>query len=291
METLEIHTQLQEKWMIFWWALGIGLLIFISAWRRGLFKPCQASSLLVIRGIDVLKGFGFFLFAELLLVPALAEVGLTLAGYDLAHLTLSPETKGWLNFLVILGGFVGVLFVYLSLTSLQRRYLWQQNSLPWYHHIKVGIVVWVISYPFVMAFSQLISIGIWHLFHHPFIEQTAVQNIRQTLVNPWVFGLMAFAVVILVPFTEEFLFRGLLQSWLKHKLNHTAAAIVLSSCLFTGFHYSSSQGVGNIELLSSLFMLSCILGLIYERQRSLWAPIGLHGFFNLISLLLIVKEP
>lgn len=288
-ETIDIH--IQEKLTIFFWALGIGLLMLKVAWHQGLFKPFHTSPLPVIRGIDVLKGFALFLFIEILLIPAIASLIFSLNGENLKTIALTPTIKAWINFWIIVGGFVAVLLAYLELTPIQRRQLWRQTNLPWYHSIGVGIATWFVSYPLVLAFSQIISLLIWSLFHQPFIEQVAVQQVRQSLSNPFLFGLMAFAVVILVPLTEEFLFRGLLQSWLKHKLHQTTIAIVLSSFLFTGFHYSGTQGLANIELLSSLFLLSCVLGFIYERQRSLLAPVALHGFFNLMSLILIFQDP
>lgn len=291
-ETIEIQTQLQEKWLIFWWALGIGLLAVGIAGRQGLFQPFHVSSIPRIRGIDVLKGFGFFLFTELLLIPTFISLILAfMAKEDLEHFThLNQQARSWLNLLIILGGFGAVFLAYLQLTRIQRQQLWQQTSIPWYKHLGVGIGVWFVCYPLVLAFSQILSIATWHLFHHSFTEQIAVQHLRKIWTDPLLFSMTALAVITLVPITEEFLFRGLLQSWLKHKFHHPLAAILVSSLIFALFHYSSSQGITNIELLSSLFILSCVLGFIYERQRSLWASIGLHSFFNFMSLLMLVKE-
>ena len=290
-ETVDIQVQLQEKWLILWWSLGIGLLALGVSGRQGLFKPFHSSPLPQIGGIDVLKGFVFFLFIELFLLPTFIGLVLMIGGMDPKRfLELSPQAKGWLNLLVILGGFGGVSLAYLGLTGVQRQQLWRQTSVSWYHNVGIGIAAWFVSYPLVLAFSQATSLAAWHLFHHSFIEQAAVQHLRSTLTDPLLFGAMAFAVVTIVPLTEEVLFRGLLQSWLKSKF-HPAAAIGVSSLIFAIFHYSSDQGVANIELLSSLFLLSCMLGYIYERQRSLWAPVGLHSFFNFISLLMISKDP
>lgn len=290
-EVISIQEQLQEKWLVFWWSLAVGLGIISLAWRQGFFIPLKANPLPYIRGIDVLKGFGFFLFAELLLVPALVVLVFNLGGENLysSHF-LTLQMRGWLNLLIILGGFGAVLIVYFELTATQRRQLWWQTETSWYVHIGTGIIAWFVSYPLVLAFSQGLSLVLWHIFHHPFIEQVAVQHVRHILANPLLFGLTALAIVTLVPVTEEFLFRGLLQTWLKHKFHHTWAAIALSSLVFALFHYSTQQGVTNIELLSSLFLLSCMLGYIYERQRSLWASVGLHGFFNLMSLLMIFQD-
>jgi uncharacterized protein len=291
-ETIDIQVQLHEKWLIFWWALGIGLVALGIAYRQGLFKPFQATYHPAIKGMDVLKGFVFFLFIELFLIPTIIGVILTFKGENLDHLFhLNQQVKGWLNLSIILGGFAGVSLVYLQLTKGQRQQLWQQTSSTWVHNIGVGIAAWFVSYPLVLAFSQIISLAAWHFFHHSFTEQVVVQHMRQSLADPLLFGSTAVAIVTIVPFTEELLFRGFLQTWLKRKFHHPVGAILLSSLIFAAFHYSSAQGLTNIELLSSLFLLSCMLGYIYERQRSLWAPIGLHSFFNLMSLLMIYKEP
>jgi membrane protease YdiL (CAAX protease family) len=290
-EIADIQEHLHEKWLIFWYALGVSLWVLAIAWRRGFFKPFQASSYPIIRGVDVLKGFGCFLFAEILLLPALIGLFFLISGMDFTEtMHLHPQIKGWMNLLIILGGFIGVSVAYLELKPMQRQQLWYQTDTPWYIHIGMGIVAWVISYPMVLALSEGVSLTVWHFFHHSFVEQVAVQNVRHVKESPLLFGLTSFSIVTLVPLTEEFLFRGLLQSWFKQKFHNTTVAVVCASFIFALFHFSKKHGITNIELLSSLFLLSCMLGYIYERQRSLWASVGLHGFFNFMSLLMISQE-
>jgi uncharacterized protein len=67
-------------------------------------------------------------------------------------------------------------------------------------------------------------------------------------------------------------------------------SILLASLIFAFFHFSYSQGIDNIEVITSLFVFSCFLGFVYERQQSLWASVGLHALFNAISVVLIVLE-
>lgn len=286
----EIQVQLREKWIIFGWSAGIGLLALWIAWKRGFFKPFQSSPYPIIRGVDVLRGFAFFLITELFLIPTLIGLVLTFSGKNPDLSSLSQQAKSLFNLSIIVGGFGGVSLAYFFLTPVQRAQLWQQTGEPWTHQIGVGIAAWFVSYPVVLAMSQILSIITWHLFHRPLVEQVAVKSLRKAAANPLIFGWTALAVVTIVPLMEEFLFRGLLQSWLKRTLRNVPAAIGLSSLIFAFFHFSISQGVTNIELLTSLFILSCVLGYIYERQRSLWAPIGLHGFFNFMSLLMIFQE-
>lgn len=286
-ETLD----LQQKWVIFFWALGFGTFSFSIAYFYGFFKTFKPDLLPFIKGIDVLRGFGFFIIAEVLLIPFLIGLILTLMGEDpKTYTNRYLNAQAWFHILIVWGGFFAISLAYLGLSKLQRQQLWNQSSVRWYQNIGFGIMSWFVSFPLVIAFNQFISIITWYIFQHPFVEQIVVQNLRQILSDPFLFGLTAISVITVVPVTEEFLFRGLLQTWLKQKFHYSSFAIVGSSVIFACFHYSSAQGITNIELLTSLFILSCILGFIYERQRSLWAPVGLHGFFNLCSLLMILGE-
>ena len=88
-------------------------------------------------------------------------------------------------------------------------------------------------------------------------------------------------IVIAAPCIEEFLFRGCLQSFLKQYMS-TKGAILFSSLCFSLFHFSLSQGLGNISLCASLFVFALFLGFIYETG-SLFASVGLHMTFNIVS--------
>jgi len=237
----------------------------------------------------VLKGFGLFMFVELLLIPILLGIVFFLTAEKVEPNPLDQQTKLWINLAIILGAFGAILFAYLELTVEQRQQLWGETITPWYIHMGMGVFAWLVSYPVVVALSEGLSLIVWHVFHHPFTEQRAVQNIRQAMDHPILFGLTAFSLITLVPLTEEFLFRALLQTWLRRKLHHPLTAMSLSSLVFTLFHYSSDQGISNIELLTSLFLLSCMLGYLYERQRSLWASVALHSFFNFMTLMMILS--
>lgn len=290
-EITDIQELINQKWVIFGFALSIGVWALVIAWWRGFFIPLSSSSYPSIRGMDVLKGFAFFLFAEILFIPALIGLIFLAWGTDLDKaLDLYPSLKGWMNLLIILGGFLGIGCAYFGMTFAQRKGLWHQTSTPTWMHIGIGVVAWFISYPIVLAFNEGVSLALWHLFHQPFVEQVAVQNVRNVLTTPALFGFTALSIITIVPLTEEFLFRALLQSWLKEKIGKPFVAIVGSSIVFAVFHYSNSHGMTNIELLTSLFLLSCMLGYLYERQKSLWAPIALHSFFNFMSLLMIYRD-
>ena len=151
----------------------------------------------------------------------------------------------------------------------------------------MGSLTWVIAYPWIVVVGQLLAVLIAFIYSGPLPDQVAVKHLKDLSQHPILFSLTALAVFSLVPMIEELLFRGFLQSWLKNKMNRFQA-IILTSLIFASFHFSSSQGIENIEFVFSLFLLSCFLGFIKERQQSLWASIGLHSTFNFISILMII---
>ena len=114
-----------------------------------------------------------------------------------------------------------------------------------------------------------------------------MQSLKKMEGNSWLYLTTASSIITVIPITEEILFRGFLQSWLKRRFQSHWIGIIIASLIFAFFHFSFAQGLTNIELLGSLFFLSCAIGISYEKQQSLWTPIAFHSIFNLTSLVLI----
>lgn len=152
-----------------------------------------------------------------------------------------------------------------------------------------GILTLPICYPIVLSVSQILGILVLLFFTGPRGDQVAVLLLKTSQSSLWLFSSMLLTIILIVPFIEELLFRGFLQVWLIGKVG-TNLAIILTSLIFALFHYSSSQGVYNVEIIGSLFVLSCFLGYNVLRFKSLWASIGLHAFFNFTSVLMILND-
>ena len=149
----------------------------------------------------------------------------------------------------------------------------------------IGIAAWAISFPSLLFASQLLDLSIYALSHVKELpDQTAVHFLRMTMNQPLSFLFNILSIVILAPFVEELMFRGFLQTYIR-KFFLPKAAITLSSICFACFHFSPEQGLGNITIIGSLFILALFLGFVYERQNSLLASISLHATFNGLSIL------
>ena len=265
--------------------LTLQAVVIHLVWRFRFFRPLQSEPVATIRGVQVLMGFGCYLIFQIMLVPFLVNLILrSFFNSPFSFIKTDIEAQGWLQVGIVLGGIGAVAAVSYVLTSVQRKQLWNGANRSWIKHIGMGVLAWLISAPFILTLHEGLVFLLQVFFHHANIEQVVVQNMRQFLQFPFLFALLALSVSIFVPITEEFLFRGLLQSWLKKKLHSSTAAILIASALFASFHYSTLLGISNIALLSSLYLFSCMLGYIFERENSLWASIGLHGVFNFLNL-------
>lgn len=84
--------------------------------------------------------------------------------------------------------------------------------------------------------------------------------------------IVAVYVVILAPIIEELMLRGILFGRLRQGIPFVAANI-LQAAVFGIYHWNIIQGI-------YAFALGLLLGYIYERTRTLLAPILVHIFIN-----------
>jgi len=151
----------------------------------------------------------------------------------------------------------------------------------------LGVLTWLIAFPVVGAVSQVMEFLTVALSGRPLVDQLAVRYLKMAKESPPLFAIALFAILIAAPVIEEFVFRGILFSYFRKKFSMVKSA-VFSAIIFSLFHFSPEQGASNVSLLCSLFSLALFLGFLFERQRSLIAPIALHMTFNSISVIRIL---
>ena len=138
----------------------------------------------------------------------------------------------------------------------------------------------ILSLPVVMALQGVLDELLRWLFNLPILpDQTAVYILKNSINYPLCFLEALIAIIFCAPVVEELFFRGFLQSYLRRHLP-ARTAILTTAFIFSSFHFAPSQGLSNIPIICALFVLASFLGFLYEKQRSLRAPILLHVFFN-----------
>lgn len=159
----------------------------------------------------------------------------------------------------------------------------------WLKGIGMGMVALIVSLPVVLFVNAFLAALIKWLWGVEEVEQVALQQLSQLARDPWLLTLAIPTFALFVPITEEVLFRGFIQGWLSRKLPR-GVSILVTSLLFAFAHYATSQGLGNLVLIGSLFILSLYISWIYERERTLFAPIAFHSVFNLTTVILFLLQ-
>ena len=103
-------------------------------------------------------------------------------------------------------------------------------------------------------------------------------------INPW---FSTFAIVFLVPASEEILYRGLVFGAIRKK--NCILAYVISILLFAAIHVIPYLGNEPIVLSLLSFVAyvpaGLILALSYEISDNIWTPIFIHTVINTIAVL------
>jgi membrane protease YdiL (CAAX protease family) len=138
-----------------------------------------------------------------------------------------------------------------------------------------GVAVGLAAFLVVQPFLRLVSFLEKRSFPEMPVQQV-LQVIARTRSGS-VLVLATIVAVVVAPVSEEMLFRGFLQPalgrWTGRRL-----AMLLSAAFFAAAHM-------DLYAMPMLLVLGIALAYIYDRTRSLAAPVTLHMAFNGITLL------
>ena len=132
-----------------------------------------------------------------------------------------------------------------------------------------AVLLALVCFPIVGAISWLQQ----QITGEPF------RNPQFQLIAPPDFAWSAYLATLLVaavlaPTVEEIAFRGILYRWFAERMRWPIA-VAGSALVFAFLH-------GVPSLIPGILVLGAILAWVYERTRSIWVPIVLHGTYNAI---------
>lgn len=237
-------------------------------------------------GRHVMCAFAFYSAMQLLVVPAFFGLWL---GWSQESLEFPPALQGWFNWSAVSAAAAAVAGYAYYLQQTQGVRIWNVNKGSAWRNSAIGVLLWAAAFPCVLGTAHLLDFLVKLWVEIPTVEQVAVHHVKQTLQYPLLSFLTFFGVVVLAPLAEELLFRGFLQNWMRQFWGATWA-VLITSAIFAAFHFSSSQGVANVELIGALFVFSLFLGVSFEARGSLWTPFALHMTFNAVSSLMILVQ-
>ncbi len=142
-----------------------------------------------------------------------------------------------------------------------------------------GLAMYVCCLPAFIG-GLLVWKVVLDLVGYTMAQQDVAQMIEDTQGNQRFLALLLAGLVI--PFLEEFLFRGFIQNWLV-RLRGILPGIWITSVGFAALHGISPFGY--------LLMVALAAGFILHWTGSLWAAFAVHAANNTINVMLLYFVP
>ena len=172
--------------------------------------------------------------------------------------------------------------LFLVIWLLTRRQLSWQGAfgLTWrggWRSLLLGAVFFLAVMPFFWFYSTLYELGLKWLGVDPSLQEVAVAITSDQPLGIRIY-LLGVAVII-APFFEELLFRGILLPALAKWLG-VGRSIMLVSLLFALVHM-------HVPSFLPLFVVATAFSLAYLYSGNLLVPMVMHGLFNAFNLALL----
>jgi len=128
----------------------------------------------------------------------------------------------------------------------------------------------------ILLAGSLSLIGLQLLFIKFVPEEKLFDQLNMILMER--FSLSELFVIFLIgAFTEELLFRGMIQPFL---------GIILTCLVFVGIHF---RYFSKKIILLEIFLMGIILGIVYQMTNQLYVPVICHLILNFFMAVLIKK--
>lgn len=188
---------------------------------------------------------------------------------DVQALANSLETNGLflslslISTFLICGGLI-ILFVAIRKGITVKRYLDftplpLKAFIPW-----LGVII-------VFA---IVCDGLSLMLGRPIVPDFMVNAYKSAEIYP----LFWFSIVIAAPFLEELFFRGFLFEGLRGSRLGSIGAVTITSVIWAGIHLQ--YGMFEIGLI---LLVGLALGVAKIKTQSLYIPITMHSFLNLLA--------
>ena len=214
------------------------------------------------------KALGWpYLVIQLLFLPTLVALI-----SELVHLGL---TIAELNIVLFVINFITVAFIFhrFLLKNFDRAI---QNTKRWLLLSLAGFGIYMLS---------LYTVNIFIAFLHPQHINANNETISDFAASHYT--LMFIGTVLLVPITEETLYRGLIFGSLYRV--HPILGYVFSALIFSLIHVVGYIGIQDwFSLFLSLLQYvpaGLVLGWAYAKSGTIWTPILIHAVINMIGIL------
>ncbi|MDO9628631.1 MAG: CPBP family intramembrane metalloprotease, partial [Acholeplasmataceae bacterium] len=172
---------------------------------------------------------------------------------------------------VIFSG-IGSLFIFSLIFKGRKRNLIERSR---FNPITKEQILWstLIGLSFVFLSLLIVNLlaSLFPALYDSYLKQMEV------LADASVFTVI-IAVVIVAPLFEEIMFRGVIFDSM-YKKAPTVVAVIIAGVLFGAYHMNIFQG-------AYATLIGVVMGFSLVWTKSIWAPILIHFFNNLFSIIL-----
>jgi len=139
------------------------------------------------------------------------------------------------------------------------------------------LIVALTACPALLALTYMLCSPIWpQLVEH---AHPTIELLRSGKAPASVIAMLWLGAVVVAPVAEECFFRGVLQNMLRTCFGRRWAGIAATSAVFALVH------AGQPATLPAIYLLSVLLGWLYERNANVLSPIIVHALFNARTML------
>ena len=215
--------------------------------------------------VALLAAFALILAAAVPLLPAVLLLGLSDTVAALALLLLLVVQDGLLALSAL---------VFAKLKLDPRPWHFGIRATPLWPTVGWAVLGFVLMLGFELGYIELLG-----------VDETNLDDLGEgSLIAAF---LVAVAVIVVAPVTEEFFFRGFFYRALRTRLRVWAAALI-DGLVSGALHF---QGPNSAVILPVIAVFGVGQCLVYERTGSLFAVIAIHAAFNSVATLAIEPLP
>lgn len=151
----------------------------------------------------------------------------------------------------------------------------------WGPKAAIGLLAAGAALPFNIALERISILALRHAPFPSLVQRGYEQQLSELLSVLHVPGGLVWGILligIVAPMGEELFFRGLAYRCFRVRWGRVVGTLS-SAALFAVIHLSPAG-------LLSIFVVGCVLAILYERTGTLVAPITLHATNNIVAVLL-----
>lgn len=230
---------------------------------------------------NLIQGIGMFIYTVVMTIRYIDDHGIFDVDLTQESLLSNPEFSRMIGDIMSKFPVIYILTTIVTLLVVMITFAIRKDKFKGY--VRFVRIKWISRDSLMIlilgVFLNMITTGVIYTFFLVSFEETNnIMDVIFSNLSGDMFVWLIIMMVIVAPFFEEIIFRGIILNDFR-KATRLWVAITIQALAFGIFHMNLMQGV-------YATILGLVLGLVYLKYRSIWFPILLHFSFNATALLI-----